>query len=177
MGLTTELLAELNEGDSIRDFVGPLGLPTELPEGAKRVCVVGGGVGCAIAYPQAKTCHAEGLEVDVIAGFRSKDIVILEDEFKSACDHLYIMTDDGSYGEQGFVTVKLKELIDSGIHYDAVIAIGPYPHDEVCLQDHRALWHQDHRQPESHHDRRHRHVWRLPRHRGRQDEVRLRGRP
>ena len=127
VGLTTELLAELNEGDSIRDFVGPLGLPTELPEGAKRVCVVGGGVGCAIAYPQAKTCHAEGLEVDVIAGFRSKDIVILEDEFKSACDHLYIMTDDGSYGEQGFVTVKLKELIDSVIHYDAVIAIGPIP--------------------------------------------------
>lgn len=127
VGLTTELLAELNEGDSIRDFVGPLGLPTELPEGAKRVCVVGGGVGCAIAYPQAKTCHAEGLEVDVIAGFRSKDIVILEDEFKSACDHLYIMTDDGSYGEQGFVTVKLKELIDSGIHYDTVIAIGPIP--------------------------------------------------
>ena len=121
VGLTTELLAELNEGDSIRDFVGPLGLPTELPEGAKRVCVVGGGVGCAIAYPQAKTCHAEGLEVDVIAGFRSKDIVILEDEFKSACDHLYIMTDDGSYGEQGFVTVKLKELIDSGIHYDAAM--------------------------------------------------------
>ena len=112
VGLTTELLAELNEGDSIRDFVGPLGLPTELPEGAK---------------PQAKTCHTEGLEVDVIAGFRSKDIVILEDEFKSACDHLYIMTDDGSYGEQGFVTVKLKELIDSGIHYDAVIAIGPIP--------------------------------------------------
>ena len=104
-----------------------VGLTTELPEGAKRVCVVGGGVGCAIAYPQAKTCHAEGLEVDVIAGFRSKDIVILEDEFKSACDHLYIMTDDGSYGEQGFVTVKLKELIDSGIHYDAVIAIGPIP--------------------------------------------------
>ena len=127
VGLTTELLAELNEGDSIRDFVGPLGLPTELPEGAKRVCVVGGGVGCAIAYPQAKTCHAEGLEVDVIAGFRSKDIVILEDEFQSACDHLYIMTDDGSYGEQGFVTVKHKKLIDSDIHYDAVIAIGATP--------------------------------------------------
>ena len=127
VGLTTELLAELNEGDSIRDFVGPLGLPTELPEGAKRVCVVGGGVGCAIAYPQAKTCHAEGLEVDVIAGFRSKDIVILEDEFKSACDHLYIMTDDGSYGEQGFVTVKLQELLESGKKYDAVFAIGPVP--------------------------------------------------
>lgn len=126
-GLTTELLADLNEGDHIQDFVGPLGLPTELPEGAKRVCVVGGGVGCAIAYPQAKTCHGEGLEVDVIAGFRSKDIVILEDEFKAVSDHCYIMTDDGSYGEQGFVTVKLKELIDSGVHYDAVIAIGPIP--------------------------------------------------
>ena len=127
VGLTTELLADLNEGDSIKDFVGPLGLPTELPEGARRVCVVGGGVGCAIAYPQAKTCHAEGLEVDVIAGFRYKDIVILEDEFKSVSDHCYIMTDDGSYGEQGFVTVKLKELIDSGVKYDAVIAIGPIP--------------------------------------------------
>ena len=127
VGLTTELLADLNEGDSIKDFVGPLGLPTELPEGARRICVVGGGVGCAIAYPQAKSCHAAGLEVDVIAGFRSKNIVILEDEFKSVSDHCYIMTDDGSYGEQGFVTVKLKELIDSGVKYDAVIAIGPIP--------------------------------------------------
>ena len=125
VGLTTELLAELNEGDSIRDFVGPLGLPTELPEGAKRVCVVGGGVGCAIAYPQAKTCHAEGLEVDVIAGFRSKDIVILEDEFKSACDHLYIMTDDGSYGTKGVVTAALDELVAAGNQYDLVITIGP----------------------------------------------------
>ena len=127
VGLTTELLADLEEGGTILDFVGPLGQPTELPEGAKRICVVGGGVGCAIAYPQAKTCHGEGLEVDVIAGFRSKDIVILEDEFKAVSDHCYIMTDDGSYGEQGFVTVKLKELIDSGVHYDAVIAIGPIP--------------------------------------------------
>ena len=126
VGGTTMELNSLNVGDSVHDFVGPLGRATEV-EGLKKVCVVGGGVGCAIAYPQAKTCHAEGLEVDVIAGFRSKDIVILEDEFKSACDHLYIMTDDGSYGEQGFVTVKLKELIDSGIHYDAVIAIGPIP--------------------------------------------------
>ena len=126
VGLTTELLDSLEEGDDILDFVGPLGRPTEL-EGVQKVAVIGGGVGCAIAYPQAKTCHAEGLEVDVIAGFRSKDIVILEDEFKSVSDHCYIMTDDGSYGEQGFVTVKLKELIDSGIHYDAVIAIGPIP--------------------------------------------------
>ncbi len=127
VGLTTQLLSELNEGDVILDFVGPLGCPTELPENARRICVVGGGVGCAIAYPQAKTCHAEGLEVDVIAGFRSRDIVILEEEFRSVSDHCYIMTDDGSYGEQGFVTVKLKELIDSGVHYDAVIAIGPIP--------------------------------------------------
>ena len=125
VGLTTELLADLNEGDSIKDFVGPLGLPTELPEGARRVCVVGGGVGCAIAYPQAKTCHAEGLEVDVIAGFRSKDIVILEDEFKSVSDHCYIMTDDGSYGQKGVVTAALEELIAAGNQYDEVIAIGP----------------------------------------------------
>ena len=127
VGLTTELLGDLNEGDYIKDFVGPLGLPTELPEGAKRVCVVGGGVGCAIAYPQAMSCHAAGLEVDVIAGFRSKDIVILEDEFRSVSDHCYVMTDDGTYGEKGFVTVKLQELIDAGNQYDAVIAIGPIP--------------------------------------------------
>ena len=127
VGLTTQLLADLSEGDCIQDFVGPLGLPTELPEGARRICVVGGGVGCAIAYPQAKSCHAAGLEVDVIAGFRSRDIVILEDEFKAVSDHCYIMTDDGSYGEKGFVTVKLQELIDAGAKYDAVIAIGPIP--------------------------------------------------
>ena len=125
VGLTTELLGDLEEGGYIQDFVGPLGLPTELPEGAKRICVVGGGVGCAIAYPQAKSCHAAGLQVDVVAGFRSKDIVILEDEFKASCDNLYMMTDDGTYGEKGFVTVKLQELIDAGNKYDAVIAIGP----------------------------------------------------
>ena len=126
VGFSTKALGALNEGDYIHDFVGPLGRPTDV-EGKKRVCVVGGGVGCAIALPAAKAFLEAGAIVDVIIGFRSKDIVILEDEFKSACDHLYIMTDDGSYGEQGFVTVKLKELIDSGIHYDAVIAIGPIP--------------------------------------------------
>lgn len=128
VGLTTELLGDLNEGDSIRDFVGPLGQPTRPELGdVKRVCVVGGGVGCAIAYPQAKHLHAEGIEVDVIAGFRSKDIVILEDEFKAACDNFYLTTDDGTYGEKGFVTDKLKALIESGKQYDAVIAIGPVP--------------------------------------------------
>lgn len=127
VGLSTEMLGALNEGDTILDFVGPLGVPTELPEGAKSICVVGGGVGCAIAYPQAKANHSAGLHVDVIAGFRSKDIVILEDEFKQSSDNFYLMTDDGSYGEKGFVTVKLKELLESGKKYDAVIAIGPIP--------------------------------------------------
>ena len=127
VGLTTELLGDLAVGDDIRDFVGPLGLPTEIGGEVKRVCVVGGGVGCAIAYPQAKSLHAAGLAVDVIAGVRNKDIVILEEEFRAACDHLYLTTDDGSYGEKGFVTDKLKALIDSGNHYDLVIAIGPIP--------------------------------------------------
>ena len=110
VGLSTELLGSLNEGDYIQDFVGPLGKPTDV-EGKKRVCVVGGGVGCAIAYPSAKAFKEAGVEVDVIIGFRNKDIVILEDEFKAACDHLYLMTDDGSYGEHGFVTVKLQQLL------------------------------------------------------------------
>ncbi len=127
VGLTTNLLAEMEVGDVIQDFVGPLGLPTHVDESVKKVCVVGGGVGCAIAYPQAKFLHGKGLEVDVIAGFRSKDIVILEDEFRAASSHLYVTTDDGSYGEKGFVTDKLRSLIDAGNNYDLVIAIGPVP--------------------------------------------------
>ncbi len=126
VGQTTQLLSAMNEGDSILDFVGPLGKATEF-EGAKRVCVIGGGVGSAIAYPSAKQLFNEGVKVDVIAGFRNKDIVILEEEFRAVCDNLYITTDDGSYGEQGFVTTKLKELIDSGNDYDLVVAIGPVP--------------------------------------------------
>ena len=124
VGLTTELLDSLEEGDDILDFVGPLGRPTEL-EGVQKVAVVGGGVGCAIAYPQAKYLHEHGVAVDVIVGFRSKDIVILEEEFQAACDHFYLTTDDGSYGEKGLVTDKLKALIEAGNQYDAVIAIGP----------------------------------------------------
>ena len=126
VGFTTELLDSLEEGDDILDFVGPLGRPTEL-EGVKKVAVIGGGVGCAIAYPQAKYLHAQGVSVDVIAGFRSRDIVILEEEFRSACDRFYLTTDDGSYGEKGLVTEKLQSLIDQGTQYDAVIAIGPIP--------------------------------------------------
>lgn len=127
VGLTTELLGELEAGDEILDFVGPLGLPTKVEENVKKVCIVGGGVGCAIAYPQAKYLYEQGLEVDVIAGFRSKDIVILEEEFQRVSTHFYLTTDDGTYGEQGFVTDKLKALIDAGNQYDLVIAIGPIP--------------------------------------------------
>lgn len=127
IGGSTMELAKLNEGDFIHDVVGPLGVATEYEEGAKRIAVVGGGVGCAIAYPQAKKLHKMGVQVDLIAGFRSKDIVILEDEMKAASTDLHICTDDGSYGYHGFVTNKLQELIDGGAKFDEVIAIGPVP--------------------------------------------------
>ena len=126
VGFSTIALGNLNEGDYIRDFVGPLGKPTHT-EGVKKVCVVGGGVGCAIALPSAAAFKEAGAEVDVIVGFRNKDIVILEDEFKAVSDNMYLMTDDGSYGEQGFVTVKLQQLLTEGRQYDAVLAIGPIP--------------------------------------------------
>ncbi len=126
VGFATIALGNLNEGDYIQDFVGPLGRPTEV-EGKKRVCVVGGGVGCAIALPAAVAFKEAGAIVDVIIGFRNKDIVILEKEFKACSDSLYLMTDDGSYGEKGFGTVKLQQLLESGIEYDEVLAIGPVP--------------------------------------------------
>lgn len=123
IGYTTKKLVSLNEGDFICDVVGPLGCPTEFGE-PKKAIIIGGGVGCAIAYPQAKTLHNMGVDVTVIAGFRSKDIVILEDEMKAVSSNLYITTDDGSYGEKGLVTDVLKRLLDEG-GYDLVIAIGP----------------------------------------------------
>ena len=126
VGFATIALGNLKEGDYIRDFVGPLGKPTPV-EGKKRVCGVGGGVGCAIALPSAIAFKEAGAEVDVIVGFRNKDIVILEDEFRAAADNMYLMTDDGSYGEQGFVTAKLQELLEKGNQYDEVLAIGPIP--------------------------------------------------
>ena len=126
VGFSTEALGRLSEGDYIRDFVGPLGKATPVA-GKKRVCVVGGGVGCAIALPSAQAFKAAGAEVDVIAGFRSKDIVILEEEFRAAADNLYLMTDDGSYGEKGFVTAKLQQLLEQGREYDEILAIGPIP--------------------------------------------------
>ena len=124
VGGSTIQLNYLNEGDYIHDFVGPLGVPTHT-EGLKKVAVVGGGVGCAIAYPIAKKLHELGCEVHSIIGFRNKDLVILEDEFKAVSDKLFLMTDDGSHGQKGVVTVPLKELIESGENYDEVITIGP----------------------------------------------------
>lgn len=126
IGGSTQHLAKLNAGDSILDVVGPLGVATEYGD-VKRVAVVGGGVGCAIAYPQAKALYNMGVEVDMIAGFRNKDIIILEDEMKAVSENFHLCTDDGSAGFHGFVTDKLKELIDSGREYDEVIAIGPVP--------------------------------------------------
>ena len=127
IGGSTMELDQLEQGDDILDVVGPLGVATEYVENAKRVAVVGGGVGCAIAYPQAKKLFGMGVHVDLIAGFRNQDIIILEEEMKNASTELFICTDDGSYGYHGFVTDKLKELIEGGAEYDEVIAIGPVP--------------------------------------------------
>ena len=124
VGKTTMQLGELNEGDYIMDFVGPLGIASHF-DGMKKVAVIGGGVGCAIAYPQAKALFNAGAEVDVIAGFRSKDLVILEDEKRKVSTNFYLCTDDGSYAEKALVTDVLKRLIESGKEYDTVIAIGP----------------------------------------------------
>ncbi|NCC77594.1 MAG: sulfide/dihydroorotate dehydrogenase-like FAD/NAD-binding protein [Clostridia bacterium] len=124
VGKTTQALSEMNAGDSILDFVGPLGVASHL-EGFKRVAVIGGGLGTAIAYPQAKALHQMGAVVDIIAGFRNQDLVILEDEMRAACTNLYLTTDDGSYVRKGFVTDVLKEQIEAGAGYDLVIAIGP----------------------------------------------------
>ena len=124
VGATTEKLNHLEEGDCIHDFVGPLGVPTHT-DGLKKVCVVGGGVGCAIALPVAEKLHELGCEVHSIVGFRNKDLVILEDEFKACSDKFILMTDDGSYGEKGVVTAPLEKLINDGENYDLVITIGP----------------------------------------------------
>ena len=124
IGATTEKLSHMNEGDYLHDFVGPLGKATET-EGKKKVCVVGGGVGCAIAYPVLKKFHDCGAEVHAVVGFKNKDLVILEDDFRKSSDVLKICTDDGSYGQKGLVTDALKELIEAGNQYDEIFAIGP----------------------------------------------------
>ncbi len=124
VGATTEKLNRKEVGDCLADFAGPLGKPTET-EGLRKVCVVGGGVGCAIALPIAQKLREQGCEVHSIIGFRNKDLVILEEEFAACSDRLTVMTDDGSYGTKGLVTVPLKEAIEAGENYDAVITIGP----------------------------------------------------
>ena len=124
VGATTNKLNQKNEGEFIEDFVGPLGEPTHI-DGLKKVCIVGGGVGCAIAMPIAEALHQKGCEVTSIIGFRNKDLVILEDEFKSCSDSLHIMTDDGSYGRHGNVCVPLSEMLSSGEQFDMIITIGP----------------------------------------------------
>ena len=124
VGATTEALNHKQEGEFIQDFVGPLGVATH-SEGLKKVCIVGGGVGCAIALPIAKKLHQMGCEVTSVIGFRSKDLLILEDEFRAASDKLYVMTDDGSYGRHGNVCVPLEEMFAAGETFDQVITIGP----------------------------------------------------
>ena len=124
VGATTFRLNQLNEGDSIPDFAGPLGEPTDL-DGITSACIVGGGVGCAIAWPIAKALKQRGCRVTGIIGFRNRDLVILEKEFAECCDRLIVMTDDGSYGEKGNVTVPLKALLEGGEKFDKVVAIGP----------------------------------------------------
>ena len=124
VGATTALLNAKKEGEYIQDFVGPLGVASKL-DGLKKVCIVGGGVGCAIALPIAQRLHEMGCEVHSIIGFRSKDLLILEDEFRAASDSLTVMTDDGSAGRQGVVTLPLKEALERGEQYDEIITIGP----------------------------------------------------
>lgn len=124
VGKTTMLLNELQVNDSILDFVGPLGEPSHI-EGLKKVCVIGGGVGCAIAYPTAKALHDQGSDVTVVAGFRNKDLVILEEEFAAVSNEMYLVSDDGSTGTKGLVTNVLEDLIQKGEKFDEVIAIGP----------------------------------------------------
>ncbi len=128
VGATTNKLGALNEGEYILDFVGPLGKPSEV-EGmeGKKVAVIGGGLGIAIAYPQAKALHEVGADVDIVVGFRNTSLFILVDELQNACTNLYIMTDDGSNGHKGFTTTALEDQIKAGVQYDLVIAIGPLP--------------------------------------------------
>ena len=124
VGATTEKLSHKEAGEYLQDFVGPLGAATHL-DGLRKVCIVGGGVGCAIAMPIAEALHARGADVTAIIGFRSKDLLILEEEFKACSTTLRVMTDDGSYGERGNVTVPLKEMLEGGEQFDMIITIGP----------------------------------------------------
>jgi len=126
IGYTTLKLSQMQVGDALADFVGPLGNPTDL-SAYKNVCLVGGGIGTAVIYPQSKQLHSEGKTVDVIVGARNKSLLMYTDEFAKTCDNLYLITDDGSNGRKGFVTDMLKELVNGGKEYDCVFAVGPLP--------------------------------------------------
>ena len=152
VGGTTEKLNHKEEGEFIQDFVGPLGVATHT-EGIKKVCIVGGGVGCAIAMPVAQEFHRLGAEVTSIIGFRNKDLLILEDEFRECSDRLIVMTDDGSYARHGNVTVPLKEMLEAGETFDMIITIGPL----IMM----TVQHPGNGLHEPHHDRRNGHVRRL----------------
>lgn len=126
VGATTYRLSQLNEGDFIEDFIGPLGNSTDMSH-YKRVLLVGGGIGSAVIFPQAKIRHISGLACDVVIGARTKELIMYEEEFRANCDNFHILTDDGSYGEKGFVTLKVEELIKNNNQYDCVLAVGPIP--------------------------------------------------
>ncbi len=160
VGATTMRLSRMKAGEALLDFVGPLGNPTEL-EGSRRACVIGGGLGCAIAYPQAKWLHDHGCEVDVITGFRSSDLIIFEEEMAACSSRSIVMTDDGSNGSKGVVTEPLKRWIEGG-RLRSGAGCGSCDHDEVRRADHEAPRHQDARLDEPAHDRRHGHVRRMP---------------
>ncbi len=162
VGKTTSLLNSLEAGDSILDVVGPLGRPSEIRNYGTAV-ILAGSVGTAMALPTANALREAGNHVIFIEGARSKEMVVFEDEVRSASHEVYILTDDGSYGERGLVTKKLDELIAAGRKLDFVLAVGPVPMMRAVAANHRAVGHQNHGQPELHHGGRHGHVRRLPR--------------
>ncbi len=174
VGLASHKLDELREGDKFRDIVGPLGHKSEI-ENFGTVVLVGGGLGIAPVYPIQRALKDAGNNIVSIIGSRSQDLLFWEDRMKATSDEMFVMTDDGSRGEKGLVTVPLQKMIDDGVKIDRVIAIGPPIMMRAVTEVTRP--HQDHRQPEFDHGRRHRHVRRLPRRGRRQDEIHLRRRP
>ena len=175
IGKTTMLMNLLETGDAILDVVGPLGKPSEIEKFGTTV-VVSGSVGTAMAYPTARELKRAGNKVISIVGARSKDLLVLEDEVREVSDETYILTDDGTWGEQGLVTERLKKVLESG-KVDYVLAVGPVPMMRAVANLTAPLGDQDHRQPEFHHGGRHRDVRRLPRAGQQQQSIRLRGRP
>ena len=174
VGYTTERLSQLEAGDMILDFVGPLGVASEL-EGIQRACVIGGGLGVAIAYPQAKVLHQLGASVDVISGFRKKDLVILEKEFEAVSDRHYVCTDDGSYGYKGYVSGQLESLLRGGKGIRYGDRRGSVDDDESCMRNYQGSGYQDSDLNELHHVGWDRDVRRLPSHCRGRDKICLCG--